>query len=71
MLHPCWLEICNNPAFQAQNNGKFIHTHTHTHTHLTHIVSVIGELVFSYYQDTIHTPTSNNISFKSESYIYT
>jgi hypothetical protein len=65
MLHPCWLEICNNPAFQAQNNGKFIHTH------LTHIVSVIGELVFSYYQDTIHTPTSNNISFKSESYIYT
>jgi len=39
--------------------------------YLTHIVSVISEHVPSHYQDTIHTSTTINISFKGESYINT
>ena len=53
---------CNNPTFQAQNNGIFF-------LYLTHIVLVIGEHIPSHYQDTIHTSTTVNLSFKSESYI--
>jgi hypothetical protein len=39
--------------------------------YLTHIVPEIGELVPSHHQDTIHTSTTINISFKSDSYINT
>jgi hypothetical protein len=53
---------CNSPAFQAQNNSNFF-------LYLTHIVLEIGEPVPSHHQDTIHTLTTINISFKSDSYI--
>jgi len=56
---------CNNPAFQAQNNSNI-----YIYIPLTHFVSVIGEPVPSHCQDTIHTSTSTNISFKSESHIH-
>jgi hypothetical protein len=58
------LPICNNLAFQAQNNSNLF-------LYLTHTMSVISELVPSHHQDTIHTSTTINISFKSESYINT
>ena len=51
---------CNNPTFQAQNNSKFLFF-----LYLTHIVLVIGEHVPSHHQDTIHIPTTINISLKS------
>jgi len=49
---------CNNQAFQAQNNGKFF----------IFYFFYFREPVPSHYQDTIHTSTTINLSFKSESY---
>jgi len=57
--------LCNNPAFQAQNNSKFFF---YIYIYLTHMVPVISEPDPSYHQNTIHTI---HISFKSESYINT
>jgi hypothetical protein len=58
------MKLCNNLAFQAQTTVNFF-------LYLTHIVSIIGRPVPSHHQDTIHTLTTINISFKSESYIDT
>jgi hypothetical protein len=54
--------LCNNPAFQAQNNSKI---YIYIYIYLTHMVPVISEPDPSHHQNTIH------ISFKSESYINT
>jgi len=61
--------LCNNPAFQAQNNSKFfIYIYIYIYIYLTPMVPEIGKPDPSHHQNTIHTI---NISFKSESYVNT